>query len=156
MSYKKIKSHQMTEPQLRQLWKDEYCNPAIPVHTFDKVLVKFHEAMFDHAFYESDNRQAGDKSIISLNRLEKMLWIKDTLQDPTAIQKQGWDKRSKTYDNSRRVAFVKDSYVVIIRFTGVLTAVFLTAYELTDDKGNDAKILSSPDWVKDEKYLGKA
>ena len=44
-----------------------------------------------------------DKSILSLNRLEKMMWIKDTLEDATALMKQGWDKQKKRYDNNKRV-----------------------------------------------------
>lgn len=156
MGYKKIQSHKMTEPELRQLWKDEYCNTGKPIHTFDKIHVKFHESMFDHVFYESADRKFRDKSILSLNRLEKMLWIRDTLEDPTAVLKQGWDRDSKTYDNGRRVALVKNNYVVIIRFTGLFKAAFVTAYELTDDEGNNSKILTSPNWIRDEKYVGKA
>ena len=153
MAYKKIKAHKMTEADMRQLWKDEYCDSTKPIHTFDKVHVRFFENMFDHCFYESANRQAGDKSILSLNRLEKMLWIKDTLQDPEAILKKGWDRKKKTYNNTRRVAFVKGNYVVVIRFTGVLQATFVTAYEHQND-GNINKIINNPDWVKEAKYYG--
>lgn len=154
MAFKKIKSHKMTEAELRQLWKDEYCDVTKPIHTFDNVLVKFFEDMFDHAFYESDNRKERDKSILSLNRLEKMLWIKDTLTDPEAVLKQGWDRDKKVYDNGRRVALVKENYVVIIRFTGLLKAKFITAYELQVDE-NIHNIMDSPDWIRDEKFVGK-
>jgi len=51
--------------------------------------------MFDHAFYESVNRKAKDKSELSLNRCEKMFWIKDALNDPDAILKKGWDAKIK-------------------------------------------------------------
>lgn len=153
MAYKKIKAHKMTEAELRQLWKDEYCYPAEPIMTFDEVIVRFFESKFDHCFYESFNRRERDKSILSLNRLEKMLWIKDTIQDPEAMLKQGWDRDSKTYNNSRRVAFVKESYVVIIEFTGIKKAVFVTAYELHVDD-NIHNIKESPDWVKEAKYYG--
>ncbi|MFM8739943.1 MAG: hypothetical protein ACKOC0_07025 [Cytophagales bacterium] len=154
MAFKKIKSHKMTEAELRQLWRDEYCDVTKPIYTFDNVLVKFFEDMFDHAFYESDNRKERDKSILSLNRLEKMLWIKDTLTDPEAILKQGWDRDKKEYDNGRRVALVKENYVVIIRFTGLLKAKFITAYELQVDE-NIHNIMDSPDWIRDEKFVGK-
>jgi len=153
MAYKKIKPYKMTQGELRQLWKKEYCDNSNPIHTFDAVLVKFNEPMFNHCFFESANRQVGDKSILSLNRLEKMLWIKETLQDPTAILKKGWDKKKKTYNNTRRVAFVKGNYIVVIRFTGVLRAQFVTAYEHQND-GNINKIKNSPDWVKEAKYYG--
>ncbi len=153
MAYKKIKPHKMTEAQLRQLWRDEYCYSIEPIKSFDDVIVRFFESKFDHCFYESANRQARDKSILSLNRLEKMLWIKDTLHDPAAMLKKGWDRKTKSYDNSRRVAFVKGSYVVIIEFTGVKKAVFVSAYELQVDE-NIHNIKESPDWVKEAKYYG--
>ena len=152
MNYRKIKAHKMSEEELRQLWKEEYCNKEIEIYTLDKVLVKFYESMFDHCFYESKNRRARDKSILSLNRLEKMLWIKDTLKDPEALLKQGWDRDKREYDNNRRVAFVKNNYVVIIRFTGVLRASFVTAYEVQVDK-NIHNINESPDWIPEEKYF---
>lgn len=153
MAYKKIKAHKMKEEELRQLWKDEYCYPSEPIMTCDEILVRFFESKFDHCFYESYNRKERDKSILSLNRLEKMLWIKETIQDPEAMLKQGWDRDSKTYSNSRRVAFVKESYVVIIEFTGIKKAVFVTAYELQEDD-NIHNIKDSPDWVKESKYFG--
>jgi hypothetical protein len=96
---------------------------------------------------ESADRKARDKSILSLNRLEKMLWIKDVLCDPTAILKQGWNRDTKTYYDDRRVAMVKNNYVVIIRFTGILKAKLVSAYELQEDH-NINKILTSPDWIR--------
>jgi hypothetical protein len=153
MAYKKIKSHKMTEEELRQLWKEEYCYPTNPILTFDNVLVRFFESKFDHCFYESFERKERDKSILSLNRLEKMLWIKDTIQDPSAMLKQGWDRDKKTYNNKRRVAFVKESYVVIIEFTGLKKAVFVTAYEVHVED-NITNIMGSPEWVKEAKYYG--
>lgn len=151
MDYKKIKPHSMTEQELRQLWKEEYCNPSQPIYTLDGIHVKFFENMFDHAFYESDNRKARDKSILSFNRLEKMLWIKDTLTDPDAILKQGWDRDKKMYDGARRVAFIKDIYVVVIRFTGQLKSTFVTAYEIQSER-TIRMIQSSPDWKDTEDY----
>lgn len=149
MSYKKIKPHNFSEDELREIWRAEYCMQAI--HTFDNVRVKFYEDMFNHAFYESADRKYKDKSILSLNRLEKIYWIKETLQDREAILKQGWDNDKKTYYNDRRVAVVKGNYVVIIRFTGLLRAKFVTAYEKEDIEN----ILNSPDFVKTTEYFGE-
>jgi hypothetical protein len=154
MEYKKIKPYKMSEDELRQLWADEYCDVTKPIYTFDDILVKFYESMFDHSFYESSDRKARDKSILSFNRLEKILWIKATLQDPEAVLKKGWDRDNKTYDNARRVAFIKNNYVVIIRFTGALRATFVTAYELHDDE-NIKKIKNSPEWDREDKYYEK-
>ncbi len=152
MAYKKIKSYNLSEAELRQLWADEYCDKENPIYTFDHVLVTFYSSMFDHIFYESANRRMRDKSVLSYNRLEKMLWIKEVLADPDAILKQGWDRDNKKYFDDRRVAMVKNNYVVIIRFTGVLKATLVTAYEMHDDE-NINKILESPDWVKVDKFF---
>lgn len=148
MAYKKIKSYNFSEEKLRQIWKDEYCRNDI--ETFDGVMVRFYEDMFDHIFFESADRIKKDKSILSYNRLEKMLWIKDTLQDKDAILKKGWDTKNKEYFKDRRVAIVKGNYVVIIRFTGKLKAKLVTAYE----KNYIDNILNSPDFEKNEKYFG--
>jgi hypothetical protein len=148
MAYKKIKPHKMSEEELRQLWNDEYCLNAIK--TFDNVSVRFYEDMFDHVFYESNDRVEKDKSILSYNRLEKMLWIKEVLLDHDAILKKGWDIKKKEYFKDRRVAIVKGNYVVIIRFVGVLKAKLVTAYEKEDIEN----ILNSPDFERDETYFG--
>ncbi|MEY5049783.1 MAG: hypothetical protein RLZZ175_3142 [Bacteroidota bacterium] len=149
MEYKKIKPQKMTEEELRQLWKMEYCISEIL--TFDNIKVKFYEDMFDHVFFESADRIEKDKSILSYNRLEKMLWIKDVLMDSTAILKKGWNTKDKEYYKDRRLAIVKGNYVVIIRFTGLLKAKLVTAYEKTDIDN----ILDSPDFERTEKYFGK-
>ena len=153
MAYKKLKPHLIPEAtrevEMRKIWYDEYCISEI--ETFDSVKVKFYEDMFDHCFYESANRQEKDKSILSLNRLEKMLWIKDTLQDGKAILKKGWDNKNKEYYTNRRVAIVKGNYVVIIRFTGILRAKLVTAYE----KNDIDNILETPDFENSEEFFGK-
>lgn len=147
MAYRKIKSHRLSENEMRDIWKLEYCLSEIK--TFDGVSVKFYEDMFDHVFYESASREAKDKSILSLNRLEKIYWIKGTLEDPDAILKQGWDNQSKKYFLDRRVAVVKNNYVVIIRFTGVMKAKLVTAYE----KNDIDNILSGPDFDVNNKFF---
>lgn len=149
MAYKKIKSYQLSEDDMRKMWSDEYCNAEI--ETFDGVMVKCYADMFDHIFYESFDRIEKDKSILSLNRLEKMLWIKDVLQDSSAILKKGWNSKDKEYYKDRRVAIVKRNYVVVIRFTGKLKAKLVTAYE-KDDIEN---ILSSPNFEKSVDFFGE-
>jgi hypothetical protein len=152
MAYKKLKPHLIAEvrreAEMREIWKNEYCKK--PIETFDGVLVRFYEDMFDHCFFESANRKAKDKSILSLNRLEKMLWIKSVLQDKDAVLKKGWDNVEKIYFKDRRVAIVKDNYVVIIRFTGVLKAKLITAFEKNDIEN----ILESPDFERSEEFFG--
>lgn len=145
MAYKKIKSCQLTEAEMRKIWDDEYCTQTIL--TFDAIQVKFYSEMFDHCFYESANRQAKDKSVLSLNRLEKILWIKDTLQDPEALLKQGWDNKNKVYDNQRRVAMVKGNYVVVIAIYAEKKARFITAFQIDNDE-NLQEFMNGPDWIK--------
>lgn len=151
MEYRKLKPYKLPEDRLeekmRELWYNHYCHSEI--ETFDGVKVKFYEDMFDHSFFESSDRIKGDKSILSLNRLEKMLWIKDTLQDNTAILKQGWDKVKKEFSSDRRVAIVKGNYVVIIMFTGYLRAKFITAFE----KNEIEIILQGPDFERPDKFF---
>lgn len=147
MAYKKIKPQNFTEEQLRDIWENEYC--AAPIVTFDEVSVVFYEDKFDHLFFESENRKAKDKSILSYNRLEKIYWIKDTLQDPTAILKQGWDNDKKEYYKNRRLAIVKGNYVVIIRFTAKKKATIVTAYE----KEDITNILKAPDFEKTSEFF---
>lgn len=144
MAYKKIKPYKYSEEELREIWSEEYCNQTII--TFDEIEVKFFSSMFDHCFFESANRKEKDKSILSLNRLEKIYWIKDTLLDPDSIRKQGWDKNKKKYINSRRVNLVKDNYIVVIKVFSKYKARFITAYEVNNDD-NLEKIKNSPDWT---------
>ena len=139
------------EAELRQIWKDEYCDKSNPIFTHDGIVVSFNEYMFDHCFFESANWKKKDKSILSLNRLEKMLWIKDTLADKTALMKQGWDRKKKKYTDDRRVNFIKDGYIVVISVYKALDkAKFITAFEFQDDK-NKEKIKNSPDWLSNKK-----
>ena len=144
MVYKKIKAYNFTEQELRNLWSELYCEELI--YTFDNIEVKFYSSMFDHCFFESDDRKAKDKSILSLNRLEKIYWIKDALEDPESIRKQGWDSKGKKYDGSRRVILVKGNFIVVILIYSYKKARFITAYEVNDNE-NLTKILSSPDWA---------
>lgn len=154
MAYKKIKSYKMTEEELRQLWSDTYCNKESLILTFDGVLVKFYDSMFDHAFYESDNWKKKDKSILSYNRCEKMLWIKDALEDPDTIIKHGWDKKTKSYSDDSRVTIVKQDYLVVIRFIKTNVAKFITAYQNLDDD-NLKLVKESPDWTDPKGWVKK-
>jgi len=144
MPYKKLKSYQYTEAELREIWSETYCEKVIV--TFDKIVVKFYSEMFDHCFFESDDRLKKDKSLLSFNRLEKIYWIKEALEDPDAILKQGWISKLKSYDNNRRVTIVKGNYIVVIQIYADKKARFITAYEVNDNK-NLELILNSPDWT---------
>ena len=155
MVYRKLKPHKMDEAtredKLREIWKIEYCDRNNPIFTHDEIEVSFYEDMFDHCFFESAAWKEKDKSILSLNRLEKMLWIKATLGDASALMKQGWDKKKKKYVNNRRVNFIKDGYIVVISINkGQTKARFITAYEFQNDK-NKEEVMNSPDWIREKK-----
>lgn len=141
LAYDLIKSKD--EVEYKKLFIGTYCDPAKLIYTFDKILVKFYTDKFEHAFYESMDWKKGDKSIFSFERAEKILWIKDTLEDPKADLRMGWDKEKKNYETSRRVAIVKDLYVVIIHLKNSNEAKFMTAYWA--DKSM-SKILGAPKW----------
>ncbi|OJV32447.1 MAG: hypothetical protein BGO33_08040 [Bacteroidia bacterium 43-41] len=74
-----------------------------------------------------------------------------TLQDGNAILKKEWDIQRKEYYEDRRVAIVKGNYVVIIRFTGLLKAGFVTAFE----KEDTSNILSGPNFKRNKVYFGE-
>ena len=137
-------THLPDEAAYRQLYLQTYCNAANHIITFDGIEVKFFPDRFDHAFFESVNRQLADKAQFSTVRAERILWIKETLEDPTADLRVGWDKKYKTYDKSFRVAVVKHNYVVIIWIKNGTYAKFITAYEADNSIG---KILGSPVWT---------
>jgi hypothetical protein len=148
LEYTKLKISDYSEEELKELWREEYCDAEI--FTFDGIRVKFYMDNFEHAFYESSKRNYikkeasyGYKDCLSAIRVEKMLWIKDTLMDPDADLFVGYDKETGTYTKSRRVAVVKNNYVVIIRLNNNGTAKFITAY-VADN--SIEKIRKSPMW----------
>ncbi len=149
MDYKRLKAHLIPVEEFREIWKSEYCTG--PIETVDGVKVHCYEDMFDHVFFESADRKPGDKSILLLNRLEKILWIKAALQDPEAILKVGWDKSTKSYFDNLRISIVKGNYVVVIMFTGFLKAKLITAYE----KNDITNIMNSPDFDRNSPYIKK-
>lgn len=133
-----------TEEEYRTLFESTYCNPSKPIITHDGITVSFHKSKFDHAFFESVNRKKADKSQFSVARAERILWIKQTLEDASSKLYVGWDKSKKTYDKSHRVAVVQGDYVVVINILNATKAVFVTAYRADN---SISKIKSSPEWT---------
>ncbi|MCC5874986.1 MAG: hypothetical protein JJU11_02085 [Candidatus Sumerlaeia bacterium] len=145
----------MTPPPLRTGWRESqyrahfaavYCTG--PIVTHDGIMVTFRMKDFDHCMYESDRKTRVKLTTISKERSERIDWIKATLTDPSAELYEGWDKKKKKYDKSRRVAFVYEDYVVVISIQkptheGVMRAKFITAYCADNSL---AKIRSSPRW----------
>ena len=132
------------EQSYRARYEAIYC--VAPIITFDGISVRFRKDAFDHCFFMSTRRN-GTKDSFSAQRAERIDWIQATLQDPSAELFEGWDKKKKRYDATRRVALVMSNYVVIIRFTGNSSAEFVTAY-LVDTEENLKKIKASPKYTQ--------
>jgi hypothetical protein len=120
-----------------------YCRGTIT--TFDGIAVRFRKSRFDHCFYESTKKNKV-KDRFSMQRAERIDWIKTALKDPNAELHVGWDGKSKRYDPNRRVALVVDDFIVVIRLSSKKTAQFVTAF-VADSPNTLAKIKGSPKWV---------
>ena len=132
-----------TEVEYRQHFETKYCQG--PLATFDGYLVRFRKDQFDHCFFESSQRD-GSKDAFSPLRAERMDWIAETLADPTAQLKTGWDSKKRCYNHDRRVALVKGNYVVVIALTTGKKATFITAYVM-DTPRSLQKLAAAPTWV---------
>lgn len=93
----------------------------------------FYDDNFNHAFYESTDRRQGihkskKKDVLSPRRLARFYWIKDVLRDPDADLYVGYESKTKSYTRSKRVAVVKNNYVVVIQIYADKKAKFITAY----------------------------
>lgn len=144
--YRLIVFKDHTEADFRKIWHDVYCTNRIS--TFDGVEVSFYDNQFNHAFYESTKRnQRGkrkkSKDLLSPRRCARINWIKDVLEDPEAELYKGYDSKSHSYANDRRVALVKKDYVVVIQLYKENKAKFITAYVADNSVG---KIKQSPSW----------
>lgn len=131
----------------RQHFVDTYCRGVIETH--DGIRVFFQQDKFDHAFYESTNRD-GAKDVFSRVRAERMSWIGTTLSDPAAVRYQGWVKRTRSYDPARRVDLLYEDFVVVLGLglnrAGMLRASFVTCYRADNSV---AKIRTSPLWTRE-------
>ncbi len=119
-----------------------------PILTFDDIAVFFCRDRFRHCMFES-SRHNDCKDTFSKTRADRMPWIRETLINPMADLRQGWDKRYKRIDPDVRVAIAYDDSVVVIR-TALdhkynIKAEFITAYSA--DK-SIAKIKKMPHWDK--------
>lgn len=143
--YELIVARDYTEEQFREMWKNHYCQKRLFTH--DGIRVHFYDNNFDHAFYESSVRNSSNKTkskdILSPRRLSRMFWIKEVLMDEDAEMFVGYNSKTKSYDNKKRVSVVKGDYVVVIEIYKPDHAKFITAYVADDSIG---KIKSSPRW----------
>lgn len=135
-----------TEAEYRHHYERVYCHGKIT--TFDGIRVYFSPSSFEHAFFESSNRD-GRKDVFSTVRAQRIDWIKATLENPQAAVYKGWNKRTRRYDDTRRVSVVYENFVVIIALSlkrdGSLKGNFITCYQ-ADNSIN--KIRQSPKWAR--------
>ncbi len=135
-----------TEVEYRTHFVRVYCRG--PIVTFDGIPVWFRPMDFNHCMFESTRRD-GAKDTLSRDRVERIDWIAATLGNPEAELYQGWNKRLRRADSSRRVAVVYGEFVVVIdihtKDDGKRSARFVTAF-LADN--SIAKIRSMPKWVQ--------
>lgn len=131
----------------RQHFVDTYCRGVIKTH--DGIRVFFKQDKFDHAFYESTNRD-GTKNAFSWVRAERMNWIDATLRNPTAVRYQGWIARTRSYDPARRVDLLYEDFVVVLGLglnrDRALRANFITCYQADNSV---AKVRTSPLWTRE-------
>lgn len=137
-----------SEEEYKQHYIANYCKD-LSISTFDGIPVRFYPEAFEHAFYKrSVKKWSAEKDMFSIERAERMDWIKSVLSDPDIIPKKGYDKAKDSYDNSRRVTFITpENYVVVIWINKSNTAKFVTAY-LVDNESAAEKIRNSPNWEK--------
>ncbi len=113
------------ETAYRAHFESVYC--LGPVATFDGIKVRFRKRDFDHCCFESSQHDKR-KDQFSTKRAERLDWIQAALQDPNSERYQGWDKKNKRYDTTRRVTLVMGDYVVVIAMKTPDQADFVTAY----------------------------
>lgn len=139
--------HYETVAEYRRHFEKIYCRGV--VQAFDGIRVYFSATKFGHVFYESSARD-GAKDEFSPVRAQRIDWIKATLEHPEADLFQGWDKKARCYDGTRRVAVVYEDFVVVIALSldrnNSLKANFITCYQAENSIG---KIRNSPFWSRD-------
>ena len=137
--------HLPDEGAYRQHFIRTYCRGTIETH--DGIPVFFHHDRFDHAFYESTNRD-GAKDAFSPLRAQRMDWIGATLSNPSAIRYQGWNASRRRFEPTRRVDLLHEEFVVVLRLglrrNGALKANFITCFQADN---SIAKIRRSPLWT---------
>lgn len=135
-----------TEAEYKTHYERGYCKNAVT--TFDGIRVHFAPNQFEHAFYESTARD-GKKDAFSSVRAQRIDWIKATLENPAAALFKGWDKKTRTYNSTRRVTVVYEDFVVVVAMglkqDGSLKAKFVTCYQADNSIG---KIKQSPVWSR--------
>ena len=124
-----------------------FTRAALPLNTsVGSAPVYFDRSRFDHAFFESTQRD-GAKDSFSLKRARRMDDIAAVLASPTADRRAGWDSQRRCHDHTHCVSLAMDDFVVVVRLgltrTGFLRGRFVTCF--VADNSID-KIRTAPAW----------
>ncbi|MCY4006119.1 MAG: hypothetical protein OXE84_04725 [Rhodobacteraceae bacterium] len=132
------------ETQYRQYFLNNFVHDNVTTHHGIRVHFKTND--FDHAFYESSQRDRV-KDRFSQDRSQRMKWINFTLSDSNADWFQGWIKLRRCYDVTRSVAVAYGDFVVVTEFRanrdGEWVAKSVICY-VADNR--ITKIRQSPPW----------
>lgn len=143
----------LTPPEYRRRYEQIYCQG--PITTFDGITVTFRRSDFNHCFFKSTRRD-GVKDAISDERIQRIDWIKATLESGEAELCIGYDRKTKTHDKSRRVSIIMGNYIVIIQQISGRRARFITAFlpsttpEPRQMFSTLQKIRSTPRWTEQD------
>lgn len=135
-----------TEQEYREHYEREYCKT--PITTPNGIRIYFSKEKFDHIFFESV--QSKDDTF-SIDRSQRIDWIKHTLTSNDSILYQGYDQETKTHYPDRRVALRYENFVVVVQLSlnkkDVLKGNIVTCFKA--DNSID-EIKSSPLWNEND------
>lgn len=115
------------------------------LYAFDDLRILFYKDTFDHAFFESKNRRARDKSQFSIERAKRMSFLKAGISDGSAERYYGWDRDRRIIDKTRRVTIYHRYYIIVVSIHYNQTkGSFITAYP--GDARTLTKIRSNGRW----------
>lgn len=137
--------HYPSVDEYRAHFERVYCRG--PVVTFDGIPVRFRKPDFNHCMQKTARGRSGEKVGWAADRLERIDWIKATLEHPQAELYFGWDNKKRAMTRDRRVAVVFGGYVVVIATLprhGGLEGRFVTAYSM--DANGLAKVRGMQRW----------
>lgn len=112
-----------TQQEFLENFVNIYCRR--PIITFDGIQVRFRRQQFYHCCFNSVQQK---DDTFSLERAERLPWIKTVLESPDVELRVGWDNAKKQAATNRRVALILESYVVIIQLRSSNRANFVTAF----------------------------
>lgn len=139
--------HLPDENAYRIHYRDNFSRRPLPFRVSSGFApVYFDINRFDHAFYESTQRN-GTKDMFSYARAERMDDVAVALSDASADRRAGWNKSQKRHEQTSCVTLCLGDFVVVVRLgitrAGTLRGKFVTCYVADNSIG---KIKRAPLW----------